>query len=197
MDLKTLLGNAYKEDMSLDEINAALAGRTLFDETELESRVANRTAAQKRLLDTANKKLADALAKNSATSGENADLLARIATLEAESMENKRAAAIARDTASYVSLGYPEDLARSTAEALADGDTATINANLATFITQKTASIREELMKGTPAPAASGNSGNSGAPVDYAKAKMDALSAGDEVAYMRICREELEQLAQQ
>ncbi len=195
MDLKTLLGDAYKDDMTLEDINTALSNRTLFDESELESRVANRTAAQKRLLDTANKKLADALAKHNATSGENADLLARIATLETESMENKRAAAIARETASYVSMGYPEELARSTAEALVDGDTVTINANLATFITQKTAAIREELMKSTPAPSASGNT--SALTMDYSKAKLDALSAGDEVAYMRICREEMEQLAQQ
>ena len=194
MDLKTLLGNAYKEDITLDEINEALANRTLFDENEVETRVANRTAAQKRLLDTANKKLAEALAKNTVTSGENADLLARIATLETESRENKRAAAIARDTASYVSMGYPEELARSTAEALADGDTVTINANMASFISQKTASIREELMKSTPAPAASGNSSgnNSAVTRDYSKAKLDALSAGDEVTYMRLCREELE-----
>lgn len=191
MDLKTLLGDAYKDDMTLDDINSALADRTLLDESEVESRVNNRTAAQKRLLDTANKKLADALAKNNVTSGENADLLARIATLETESMENKRAAAIAKDTAAYVSMGYPEDLAKSTAEALADGDTVTINANLATFITQKTASIREELMKSTPAPSAGGNINNS--TMDYSKAKLDALSAGDEVTYMRICREEMEQ----
>lgn len=189
MTLSELLGTAYKDGMTMDEINAALAERTLLDESEVETRVTNRTAAQKRLLDAANRKLAEAQQKNKASGSENAELLARITTLETEAKENKRAAAIAKDTAAYVALGYSQELAKSTAEAIADGDTAKINANMASFIAQKTQSIREELMRGTPAPAA-GAGGNG---VDYAKAKADALNAGNDVEYMRLCREEMEQ----
>lgn len=189
MTLQELLGTAYKDGMTLDEINTALAERTLLDETEVETRVTNRTAAQKRLLDAANRKLAEAQQRNNAAGSENAELLARITTLETEAKENKRAAAIAKDTAAYVALGYSQELAKSTAEAIADGDTAKINANMASFIAQKTQSIREELMRGTPAPAA----GNAGGGVDYAKAKADALNAGNDVEYMRLCREEVEQ----
>lgn len=189
MTLQEILGNAYKDGMTMDEINAALAERTLLDESEVETRVTNRTAAQKRLLDAANRKLAEAQQKNNAAGSENAELLARITTLETEAKENKRAAAIAKDTAAYVALGYSQELAKSTAEAIADGDTAKINANMASFIAQKTQSIREELMRGTPAPAAGGAGGG----VDYAKAKADALNAGNDVEYMRLCREEVEQ----
>ena len=35
MDLKTLLGDAYKENMTLDEINEALEGMNLVDPSTL------------------------------------------------------------------------------------------------------------------------------------------------------------------
>ena len=190
MTLQELLGQAYREGMTVEEITLALADRNLLDASEVEKQVNNRTAAQKRLLDAANKKLAEAQKKSTYAGSENAELLARVATLEETIKASDRAAAIAKDTASYVALGYSQELAQSTAEALADGDTAKVNANMAAFIAQKTQSIREELMKGTPAPAAGGSAAGG---VDYAKLKADALNAGNDVEYMRLCREEMEQ----
>ena len=166
MTLQELLGNAFKDGMTLDEINAALADRTLFDEAEVETRVNNRTAAQKRLLDTANKKLAEAQQRNTAAGTENAELLARISTLEEERKQDRREAAIAKDTATYVAMGYTEELARSTAEALADGNSAKVTENMSAFIAQKTQSIeqavKDQLLSGTKPPAGGGDGGPDG-----------------------------------
>lgn len=167
MTLQELLGNAFKDGMTLEEINAALTDRTLLDESEVETRVTNRTAAQKRLLDAANKKLAEAQQKNTVAGTENAELLARISTLEEEAKQNKRDAAIAKDTATYVAMGYTEELARSTAEALADGNSAKVTENMSAFITQKTQSIeqavKDQLLNGTKPPAGGGDGGSEAA----------------------------------
>lgn len=188
MDLKAILGDQYRPDMTQAELEAALAGIVVHTDAEVKANYVS-----KNLFDRTASQLAEAKRNSSSAAAqaktENEQLMERIATLENEAKENKRAAAIARDTASYVALGYTEELARSTAEALADGDTAKVNANMAAFITQKTQSIREELMKGSTPPAA----GGTGGAVDYAKLKTDALNAGNDVEYMRLCREEMEQ----
>lgn len=174
MNLKDLLGAAFKDGMTLEEIDAALADRNLLDASEVEKQVNNRTAAQKRLLDAANKKveeankkLADAEKLNTAAGSENAELLARISTLEEERKQDKRAAAIAKDTAAYVAMGYSQELAQSTAEALADGDNAKVTENMSAFIAQKTQSIeqavKDQLLNGTKPPAGGGDGGSGAA----------------------------------
>ena len=173
MNLQELLGTAFKDGMTLDEINTALADRNLLDASEVEKQVNNRTAAQKRLLDAANKKveeankkLAEAQKQNNDAGVENADLLARISTLEEEAKQSKRDAAIAKDTATYVAMGYTEELARSTAEALADGNSAKVTENMSAFIAQKTQSIeqavKDKLLNGTKPPAGGGDGGSGG-----------------------------------
>lgn len=170
MDLKTLLGDAYKEGMTLADIETALADRDLVDKSEVETMVTHRTAATKRLLDAANKKveeankkLAEAEKRNTDAGNENAGLLDRIAALETEAAASKRTAAINKDIAAYVALGYSEELARSTAEALADGNSAKVTENMSVFIAQKTQSIeqavKDQLLKDTKPPAGGGDGG--------------------------------------
>lgn len=173
MDLRTLLGSAYKEDMTLADIDTALAEREFVDKSEVDTLVNNRTAATKRLLDAANKKveetnkkLAEAEKRNNDAGNENAGLLERIAALETEAAASKRTAAINKDVAAYVALGYSEELARSTAEALADGDSAKVTENMSVFIAQKTQSIeqavKDQLLNGTRPPAGGGDGGGAG-----------------------------------
>jgi hypothetical protein len=152
MTIQELLGSAYKDGMTLDEINAALADRTLLDEAQVESIVNNRTAAQKRLLDSANKKLAEAQKKNTDVGTENADLLARLAVLEDESKEAKRKASIASIKASLIAQGYDEALAEETAVAMESNDLAKIIENQGKFLTNKTQAIKDELLNGTKPP---------------------------------------------
>lgn len=166
MDLKTLLGAAYKDDITPAEIEAALSDRDLIDRADAETLANNRAAQTKRLLDAANKKLADAEKRNTDAGTENAGLLERIAALESEAAASKRDAAINKTVAAYVALGYTEELARSTAEALADGDSAKVTENMGTFIAQKTQSIeqsvKDQLLKDTKPPAGGGDNGGAG-----------------------------------
>lgn len=192
MTLNELLGDAFKDGMTLDEINAALADRDLLDRSEAETMATNRAAATKRLLDAANKKLADANKKNSDAGAQNADLLERIAALEEDKKTQTRLSNIATHKASLLAQGYAEDLASATAEALVDGNTAVVLANQGKFLAAQTAKIKEDLMKGTKLPAAGGNSGGA---IDFAKAKTDALNAGNDAEYFRLCQLEMDQSA--
>lgn len=170
MKLSDILGSAYREDMTLADIDTALAERELVDKSEVDTQVNNRTAVTKRLLDAANKKLeesnrklAEAEKRNNDAGNENAGLLERIAALEAAAAVSERNAAINKDVAAYVALGYSEELARSTAEALADGDSAKVTENMSVFIAQKTQSIeqavKDQLLKDTKPPAGGGDGG--------------------------------------
>lgn len=63
-DLKDLLGDAYKEDMTFDEVNAALAEKDLVDKSQFEGFV------PKSLLEKANSEAADYKKKWKAASSE-------------------------------------------------------------------------------------------------------------------------------
>ena len=193
MDLRAVLGEQYKENMTLAEVEAALAGIVMHTDDEVKTNFVAKRLFDKTASDlAAAKRGAGAAAEKAKTDLDAA--LERITTLEAESKAAKRDSEVAKNTAAYVALGYSEELAKSTAEAMADGDTAKVNANLAAFVAQKTQSIKEELMKGTKPPAA-GGSASGGGVFDYAKAKAAALASGNDIEYMRLCREEAEQTA--
>ena len=192
MDLKAVLGDAYKEGMTLAEVETALAGITMHTDDEVRTNY-----VAKRLFDKAASDLA-AAKRGAAAAGEKAktDLdtaLESIATLEADAKAAKRDSEIAKTTAALIAQGYTEELAKSTATALADGDVATVITNQGSFIAKKTDSIKEELMKGTKPPAA--GSGSSGGATDYPALKEKALESGNDAEYMRLCRLEAEEKA--
>lgn len=189
MNLKTLLGSEFHEKLTLAEIDTLLAGRDLIDRSQAESDASNKMAAQKRLYDKALKELAAERRKNTDAGAENANLLERIAALEEAERVSARLSNIATHKASLIAQGYSEDLANSTAEALVDGNTAVVLANQSKFLEAKTLSIKEELLRGTLPPAAGGSGSGT---IDYARAKADAMQAGDDLEYLRLCREEAE-----
>ena len=79
----------------------------------------------------------------------------RAALIErAEKAEN--ALAVSNYTAAYIAMGYDEKLARSTAEAMAKGDTETVFKNQKTHQEAREKALKAELLKQTPPPA-SGN----------------------------------------
>lgn len=193
MDLRTILGDQYREDMTLAEIEAALTPIVMHTDDEVRNNFVSKRLFDKTASDlAAAKRGAGAAAEKHKTDLEAA--LERIATLENNEKAATRKATIAEHVATLTAQGYSAELAKATAEAIVDGDMATFMANQGAFLTAKTQSIREELMKGTKPPAASG--GASGA-VDYAKLKEEALKAGNDIEYMRLCRIEAEQTADQ
>ena len=77
-----------------------------------------------------------------------------LAAMQSE-LESLRAdKAISEYTAQFLALGYGEKLAKSTAEALHQGDMATVFKNQATFTTEREKALKAEMLKNTPVPPA-------------------------------------------
>lgn len=82
---------------------------------------------------------------------EDADNLAKMQQ-ELEALKQEKT--ISEHKASFIAHGYPEELAASSAKALAEGDTATIFANQQKFLTEYAKQIKADALKDTPKPPA-------------------------------------------
>ena len=97
-----------------------------------------------------NKKLRERMTEDEVQAAKAAEEQAAImAELEALRAEKK----VAVYVNSYLSMGYEEKLAKSTAEALAKGDMDTVFKNQKTHADAREKALRTELLKGTPSPA--------------------------------------------
>lgn len=123
---------AYEPDMS------GFVAKSAFDKTASELAAAKKSIREKMTEDEA-KALKDAEEREA--------LMARVKELEHEK-------AVSTYAASYVAMGYDEKLARSSAEALAKGDTETVFANQKAFLAAQEKNLRAEILKATPAPSA-------------------------------------------
>lgn len=85
-------------------------------------------------------------AKAAAEKEEREKLLARVEQLEKEKL-------VSGYIASYVAMGYEEKLAKSSAEALANGDTDTVFKNQKIHVENREKALKTELLKQTPPPA--------------------------------------------
>lgn len=90
-------------------------------------------------------RMTDEEAKAAKDAEERAALLARLEELETERAVNSY-------MTSYIAMGYDEKLAKSSAEAAAKGDMATVMANQKTFTEAREKALRTELLKSTPTP---------------------------------------------
>lgn len=190
MDLKAVLGDAYKEGMTLAEVEAALAGITMHTEADVKKNFVAKPLFDKTASElAAAKRGAGAAAEKAKTDLDAA--MDRIKALEDDAKAAKRDSEIAKNSAALISQGYSAELAKATAEAMADGDMAKVLANQGTFLATKTQAIKEELMKGTLPPAAGGSASGGGA-IDYDAAKEKAIKDGDDLEYLRLCRAEAE-----
>lgn len=184
-DLQTLLGDAYKEGMTLDEINAALADRELMDKSEMDGYV------PKSLLDKANTEAADYKKKWRGALSE-AEQKAQDEKDKQTAMENelnqlRKESKIAGYEKNFIGLGYDEKSAKEVAEAMFDGDMETV------FIIQKKVqeskerAIKADLMKNMPT-APSGNQST----VDYSKQIAEAQANGNMALAASLIRQQAE-----
>lgn len=111
----------------------------------------------------------------------------RVAQLEKEKEVSEK---ISTATANFLSLGYDGELAKSSAEALVNGDHEKLMENQKTFLESYKQTVTVNQLVNTPKPAA-----GSGAavPVDYSKLKEEAFSRGDNAAYAYYTRLEQQQ----
>ncbi len=157
-DLKSLLGDKYKEDMTLADVLSldielpkpdlkGLISKEHFD------RVASEAANYK-------KQLKAKMTEDEQKAAEDAEKWA--AMLE-ENKQLKAEKAISESSRKLIAMGYDEDLATTVATALHDGDTETVLKSQAKFIEAQKKAVLAEAVKDTPAPPAA--AGNVNAPV--------------------------------
>lgn len=156
MDIKALLGDAYKEGMTLTEIETALAAVELpTDNTEIErlkaavSKSNSEAAELKKQLRTKMSedevaKLKDAEDREKLQSDYNA-LLKKVTV-----SENK---------AKLLGIGYDDKLADETAEAMANGELEKVFTNQKKHMENLEKKIRADVLKETPKPAPGGDGG--------------------------------------
>ena len=184
-DLQTLLGDAYKEGMTLDEINAALADRELMDKSEMDGYV------PKSLLDKANTEAADYKKKwrgaLSDAEKKEQDEKEKQTAMENELNQLRRDSKIAAYEKNYLGLGYDEKSAKEIAEAMFDGEMDTVFMLQKKFQENKERAIKADLMKNM-STAPSGNQ----ATVDYSKQIAEAQANGNMALAASLIRQQAE-----
>ena len=137
------------ESMTTEEKIAALEANyeSVAQHKATADKAASEAASYKKQL---REKQTDEEAKAAQEAADRAALIER-----AEKAEN--ALAVSNYVSAYVAMGYDEKLARSTAEAMVSGDTATVLKNQKAHLEAREKALRTELLMQTPPPAAGGS----------------------------------------
>lgn len=171
--LKDILGEDYKEGMTLEEVEKLLSKKEVLDKSELSNYVPKSTA-DKYAIEAAefkkkyNSKLTEDEQKEAQRKAEQEELAAKYEQLLKESTVSKH-------KAKFLGLGYDEALAAETAEALAAGEMDKVFENQSKFNALREQSIKAEVLKTTPVPPA----GNGSVVQDYSKEIQAALGSGE------------------
>ena len=188
--LSDLLGKAYKEGMTEDEISAALETVGQGNEAEV-----NRLKAA---LSKANSEAADY--KKQLRTKQTDDEAAAAAQKEEhdrlvqENADLKRSMALSERKAKLLAMGYDESLADETAAAMVDGDMDKVMANQSKYLEVQKKNIQADAMRKTPRPAAGDDGNGSG---DYAKKIAEAQASGDYTAAAYYTRLQAQEAANQ
>lgn len=188
--LTNLLGDAYKEGMTEDEISAALEAMHLSTGTGEDAEVTRLKAA----LSKANSEAADykkqLRSKQSEAEATAAQQKEDYDKAMKENADLKRSIALSEKKAKLLTMGYDADLAEKTATAMVDGDMDAVLANQQTYLEAQKKSMKADQMRGTARPAA-GAADNGG--MDYGKLIAEAQASGNISAvayYTRLQAEE-------
>ena len=184
-DLKDLLGDAYKEDMTFDDVNSALAERDLVDKSQFDGFV------PKTLLDKANSEAADYKKKWKAASSEQERKSIEEAEQKAQAEEElktlRRENKVSKYEKQYLAQNYDAKDAFDIAEALYDGDMDTVFKIQKKHDDEVRKNIKAEIMKDMPAPP-SGNQKT----VDFSKQIEEAQANGDMARMASLIRRQAE-----
>ena len=185
--LSDLLGDAYKEGMTEEEISAALETKKTTEESDL--------TKMKNLLSKANSEAAKY--KKQLQDKQSDDEKAEAAQKEEherllqENADLKRAMAIADNTTRLLGLGYTTELATESATAMVDGDMAKVIENQGKFAELQKQQVTADLMRQTPRPASGADI--PGGTLDYDKMIAEAQASSDYTAaayYTRLREQE-------
>lgn len=189
--LQDLLGEAYKEGMTMEEISSALesAGITTKDENS------NEIKHYKELVSKANSEAASykKAMKEKLSEQERAEVERKeqFEAMQAELNQYKQDKILAEYTSQFVSQGYAADIASVNAKAFMGNDLETLLKNQADLINSIKATTKSELLKSTPRP----EHGNAnGSLKTMTKKDLYALSPSDRLKFAKEHREEYEKL---
>ena len=198
MYLKTLLGGAYKEGMTAEEIAEALEAAGIgVSEPPAGDDLSREIERLKRKLSESNTENADWKRKlrEMQTDEERKaqDDAERWELLQQERDALLREKTITENKAQFLALGYDETLATETAQAMSEGDTTRVFAAQKKHMETQEKNLRATILRETPAPPA--GAGGSGG-IDYQKKYEEAQAAGNSVDaayYMRMSAQETSQ----
>ena len=158
MKIKDLLKDAYKEGMTLEEIEAALDGVELpaDNSSEIERL---KTALSKSNSENAEwkKKHREALSEEEKKAQETEELIRKL-TEQNESL--MRESNVSKHKAKLIAMGYEEALANDTAVAMADGDMVKVSEYQQKHLEAFEKKIRAEALKGTKPPVSDKDGGS-------------------------------------
>ena len=156
MNLKEVLGDAYKEGMTFEEVESALESVTIPEDNSAEiERLKNALSKSNSEAAGYKKQLREKMTEDEQKKQKEQE--------EREELQNKydkllRESVISKNKAKLVALGYEEALADETAEAMADGDTEKVFANQQKHLASFEKKVRAEALKNTPKPTPDGDS---------------------------------------
>ena len=186
MNIKDLLKDTYKEDMSAEDILKAL------EEVELPADNSAEIDRLKNALSKSNSEAADYKRQlKEKMSAE--ELKAKEDAEKWEEMEKNYNALLKKDAIStnktrLLALGYEESLADETAEAMVNGELDKVFANQRKHIESVEKKIKSEILKGTPKPDG-GNSSN-----QMTKEKLRGMSSQERYKFSMEHPEEYKQI---
>lgn len=182
-DLKTLLGDSFKDGMTLEEINTALDEKEFVDKGVLEGYVPKSTA-DKYATEAADYKKKWKATQSEAEQAAQTEAERQVA-IEEELKGLRRSAKVSEFEKKYLGLGYDTETASKVAEATYDNDMDTVFSLQGKFLENKQKAIKAEILKDMPG-AASGNSVD----VDFNKQIQEAQNAGDWTTVSALMRQQ-------
>lgn len=154
MRIKDLLKDAYKEGMSLEDIEKALESVEMPTDNSSEiERLKNALSKSNSEAADYKKQLREKMTAEEAKAKEDAD---KMSDLQSKYEALLKESTISKNKARLLALGYDDALASEAAQAIADGDSDKVFAAQKKHLEAVEKKIREEALKDTPKP----NGGN-------------------------------------
>lgn len=167
MNIKDLLKDAYKEGMTVEEIETALAGIELPTDNSAEiERLKNALSKSNSEAADFKKRLREKMTADEIKAKEEAEKQEKLQS-DYDALVKK--VTISENKAKLLALGYEDKLATETAEAMANGELDKVFANQKKHLEAVEKKIRQDILKDTPKP----DGGNAGTTIT--KEQFDAM----------------------
>ena len=155
MEIKELIGDAYKEGMTLEEVTEALKNVQMPKDQSAEIEKLKETISKSNYEAAEWKRKFQSTLDDAERQKQEAEEQAKKNAERLAELEKERA--VAGYKASYLAMGYEESLAEDTANALFSGDNARLFENQKKHMEAVEKKVREDALRGSGRPGGSGN----------------------------------------